>query len=122
MRFKWLTIKSNHFKESKEFYQEVLGFQMDREFCPAEGIEIAFLKDDKGMVLELINVEADALAVHADGLSLGLQVRDYEGLLEKARSGGYLEMEPQILGGLVECYFIQDPNGLSLQIMKEDPV
>ena len=51
-------------------------------------------------------------------VSLGIAVRDFDLLYQKAAETQVPHSEPQILGKNTKCFFLTDPNGVRLQIIK----
>lgn len=118
MRINWITIKDVDLKKSKEFYGEYIGLRLDREFSPQEGMNLAFFKDENGMEIELIE-NVGKVKKYEDGISIGIQTSRYEEILEEARRREIVVVEPRVLGGGMECFFISDPNGVLVQIIKQ---
>ncbi|MBQ8830494.1 MAG: VOC family protein [Oscillospiraceae bacterium] len=117
MTINWVTIKVADFEASKAFYRDYLGLKPANEMS-AGPMNLAFFADDKGFQIELIYNAAVSPSRVSDCISVGVAPDDYDALLNKARETGILAAEPAILGGHLECFFVTDPNGLSVQIIK----
>ena len=123
MRINWITIRVNKFEESKKFYNEYLGMKVEREFSPTKSMSIAFFEADNGMKIELIyDKDSKVESSNNSSISIGVSSKDYDNLLQNARVRKIITIEPTILGGHMECFFVNDPNGIGLQIAKEDTV
>lgn len=123
MRINWITIKVNKFEESKKFYNQYLGMKVEREFSPTKSMSITFFAADNGMKIELIyDKDSKMESSNNSSISIGVSSQDYDNLLQKARVRKIIAIEPAVLGGHMECFFVDDPNGISLQIAKEDTV
>lgn len=121
MDIKWITIRVNDFTKSKEFYRDYLGMKAEHEFSPNESLTIAFFEADNGMKVELIyNKDLSAEVESGDGISLGIYSSEYDKLLQQARENNILTAEPAIIGGHMECFFVNDPNGIGIQIIKQN--
>ena len=55
---------------------------------------------------------------HIQGVSIGIETTNYAELLEKAKQADILHGEPQLLGGKLECFFVLDPDGMGIQLIK----
>jgi len=51
----FITIGVNSIDESLSFYCDILSFDLERRVAPAEGIELAWLKNENGLVVELVH-------------------------------------------------------------------
>lgn len=115
MNVQWITIQTGEFEASKAFYRDTLGMTPKKEFSPGPGTQIAFFAAENGFQVELI--ASSNTAANNSGLSIGITVEDYRGLLAKARAEGFLQAEPVVLGEM-ECFFLRDPNGVGIQVIK----
>ncbi len=114
---RWITLRVQDLDRSKAFYGDFLGLEAAREFSLPGGMRFAFYQADGGMQIELI--EGNRTDAAADpNISIGIAVSAYEKILSEARADGILIVEPQILGGQLECFFITDPDGTAIQIIR----
>lgn len=119
MIINWITIKVKDFEKSKEFYRDFLGMKEEKEFSPNDSMVIAFFTADNGMKIELIydkNLKLEAC--ENSNISIGICSSNYEDLLNRSRERNIILGEPVILGGNMECFFVNDPNGIGVQIIK----
>lgn len=126
MKVHWLTIKVKDLEKSRHFYETYLGMSVEREFSPSEDTKIVFLRAGEEMEIELLyhqnrneNTASMAEEEKNSPFSMGISTDRYESLLEKARMEGILTAEPAILGGHLECFFVKDPDGMGIQIIRE---
>ncbi len=117
MLINWITIRVRDFERSKAFYGDYLGLKPTREFAPSPDMRIAFFAADNGMQVELI-CDNTAPADSTTGVSIGLTTDSYAQLLDTARQNHILTAEPTLIGGHMECFFVTDPNGVGVQIIK----
>ena len=75
MTYNFVTVYVKDMDKSVHFYQDVLGFSIERSFNPAPGISITFLKDDAGHEIEFITDDSK-VSYSGKGLSLGFYVKD----------------------------------------------
>ena len=116
MKFNWITLHVKDLDRSAAFYGDYLGMKLSREFTQPGGRHFKFFEAENGMQVELIG--GDGETVSAAALSLGVAVKDYDALLAKAREEGFMVGEPRTLGGHLECFFAQDPDGVRVQIAR----
>lgn len=120
MILKWVTLHVRDFEASKRFYTEYLGLPLRQSFSPRPGMSIAFLGQEDETQLELIlDVNLQLPAVAPGAASLGIPSERYASLLETARETGILAGEPEIMGGYLECFFVSDPDGTRIQVIKD---
>ena len=120
MILKWVTLHVRDFEASKRFYTEYLGLPLRQSFSPRPGMSIAFLGQEDETQLELILDENLQLPAVAPGAaSLGIPSERYASLLETARETGILAGKPEIMGGYLECFFVTDPDGTRIQVIKD---
>ena len=119
MTIQWITIKVADFEKSKEFYRDYLEMKAVHEFSPNESMMIAFFEADNGMQVELIYDKSfDHTQAHNTAVSLGICTPDYDKMLQIGRERKIVTIEPVILGGNMECFFVSDPDGVGIQISK----
>ncbi|CCU78344.1 Glyoxalase/bleomycin resistance protein/dioxygenase [Halanaerobium saccharolyticum subsp. saccharolyticum DSM 6643] len=120
MSFLWTTIKVKDLKESVEFYQDIVGLEVQRQFEAGPETEITFLAAADGQTaVELIdNQNQDEVELGSD-ISLGFEV---DSLAEKMKliqennlkiHSGPISPNPNI-----EFFFVLDPNGLRIQFVE----
>lgn len=118
MEFQWVTLKVKDLAASKAFYGDFLGLDFHQEFSVGEGTTIAFYITANGTRIELIE-SLGTLTEPIQGVSIGLATERYDEILEGARDQKILQGEPRVLGGYLECFFIFDPDGLSIQVIRK---
>ena len=115
MKFRWSTLLVRNMEESLRFYRDVLGLEAAVRESPMPGLEIAFLGTGETQ-LELVCSGESAKATAGDAVSLGFEVDSLDNALSLVREKGI----PILLGPVshpgVKYFFIQDPNGLKLQL------
>jgi predicted enzyme related to lactoylglutathione lyase len=75
MTYNFITVYVKDMDKSVLFYQDVLGFTIERSFSPAPGISITFLKDDAGHEIEFIADDSKE-SYSGKGISIGFYVKD----------------------------------------------
>ena len=115
MKLELVTIAVNNLEESVVFYTEVLGLIETRRINPFEGVDIVFMRDEEGSIVELIKrsmrKETENKA-EATRVSMTFGIEDIESV-KLMLTGRNIE----IVDGPMENYiFIQDPNGIRIGI------
>ncbi|MGG7179267.1 VOC family protein [Clostridium paraputrificum] len=119
MVINWITIKVDDYNKSKEFYRDFLGMKVEREFSPNESMSIAFFEGDNGMKIELIYDKNSKVEFPLNSrISIGVCPLDYDEVLQKSQEKNLISSGPIVLGGSMECFFIKDPNGVGIQVIK----
>ena len=122
MKLSWCTIHVHDMEQSKSFYGKFLGLRKTRSFSPQKGTEIVFFSDKDSIEIELIHNEKAPLSEGTCRVSLGLRTKNFDELLVKAKEGGFSLSGPLILGEDMECFFLQDPDGVGIQMIRDETV
>ena len=121
MKISWITLRVRDLDASKKFYGELFGMEQSRAFETPDGRQFTFFTDGQGMEVELIC--GGPCKVKEKGLrnpmgSFGFQTEAYESILAAAQKGGLDVNGPLVLGGHMECFFVEDPDGFQVQVIK----
>jgi lactoylglutathione lyase len=119
MKVDFVTIHGVAMAESINFYTEVLGFSVARDFQAGPGRRIAFLSDGPGTQIELISDAAGS--PRAKGrVTLGFHVKDVSEIEEFMRKKGVPILRgPETLPSGVRMMWIEDPNGVELAFVQQ---
>lgn len=119
MNIGFITVQTKDIDASIDFYQRVLGFTVERRFSPAPGMEIVFLKDEKGGLIEFIRNDRQP-AYSGEGISIGFYVEDIEKTAAHLRNQKVEIINgPVTMGNGVKLMQIRDNNGLELGFVQE---
>lgn len=120
MSYLWTTIKVKDLEESIDFYENIVGLEVQRRFEAGPDREIAFLAAVKGDTeIELINDQDKEEVNIGSDISLGFAVDSVEEKLkflkEKAIEihSGPISPNPQI-----EFFYVLDPDGVKIQFVE----
>ncbi|MFW5873501.1 MAG: VOC family protein [Bacillota bacterium] len=118
MRFCWITLHVNDLRESLEFYQEIVGLEIDRRFEAGGGREIAFLGDGETKV-ELVDDKNLEKVNTGKDISLGFEVNSLSEKMDFVKDKGItIHSGPFEPNPNLRFFFIQDPNGLKIQFVE----
>ena len=120
MKITWVTIKVKNFEESKSFYKDFLGLKLETEFSPMAGMTIAFLKDENGVEIELIYNKNIKVETKDSTISIGIALNNFDEIYEKAKLNERKVSGKVTMPTGMECFFVQDPNGVEIQVIREE--
>ncbi len=118
MKFCWSTIMVRNMKESLDFYQGIIGLEVNRRFSPVEGIEIVFLGKGETQIELICNKSAEDASM-GKGISLGFEIESMDELMDLLKKKGI-----EIISGPfspnphMTYFFVLDPNGLRIQLIE----
>lgn len=115
MTFLWTTLHVTDLERSLHFYHELLGLPVAERFGPPER-EIVMLGDGTGTKLELLCGPTPGPL--GQGVSLGFAPDDMAALLESLKADGIALPTPVSPNPTVRFYFIQDPDGYTVQLVE----
>lgn len=117
MRYCWTTIYVKLMEESLQFYHELLGLEIKERFEIGEGVEIAMLGEQGSGTIELIC--NSKMVQNSEGISLGFEVDSIEESLQRMREKQItIKRGPFSPVPSTRFFFIEDPNGLEIQIVQ----
>ena len=119
MKFIFTTVQVKDLEQSIQFYEDIIGLKLMKRFPAGPNAEIAFLADGPAE-LELICNKNETPYEYGQFPSLGFEVDDLDAALEEIKAKGI-----DIVSGPIQpnpktrFFFIQDPNGLPLEIIEQ---
>ncbi|MPM00611.1 Metallothiol transferase FosB [bioreactor metagenome] len=119
MNIKFVTVTVKNLKESIKFYEDILKLEIIREFSPMEGTNIVFLKGESSVMLELIEYENKSIAGSNSRVSIGFEVLDLDNKIKELEEKDIKIIRGPIkTGGGEKFIFIEDPNGVEIEIIE----
>lgn len=120
-QFLWVTFKVINMEKSVQFYKDVVGLEIQRQFTASPTMEIVFLGDQDGTKVELIfDRDNEVQLGYPEHLSLGFAVDNIEEKIkEVSQKGVAVHSGPFRPGVNTEFFYVVDPNGLKIQFVKE---
>lgn len=119
MNIKWITLQVADLETSRKFYGQFLGLKEQRMFSPTPGKTICFFDTENDVQVELICDISVKEITSSSSVTIGLGVNDYDEMYQKSKEQGIVFSGPVVMGGNVSCFFITDPDGTKLQIIKK---
>ena len=115
MKFCWSTLLVKNMEESVAFYRDILGLEVTARFNAMPGLEIAFLGTGETQIELVYNAES-ANAVVGDAISWGFEVPSMDDSLAMVKAKNIAIHSGPFIHPNVKYFFIQDPNGLKIQL------
>lgn len=118
MNFSWCTIHVNNMKESLEFYQEIVGLEIDRNIKGEDGFEIYFLGKGETKV-ELLYDKSETNSPIGEDISLGFQVESVDQKMAFVKENNIpIHSGPFEPNPYIKYFYVTDPNGLKIQFVE----
>lgn len=118
MNYGFVTVKVKSLEESLKFYTEFLGLRVIAQFPAGPGVSIAFLSDEKGNKIELIENAHEEIK-GGSLISIGFIIDNVDKMVELVEEKGI-----KILRGPVQTptgakfIYIEDPNGAEIEFIE----
>lgn len=117
MYINWVTIHVKDLAAAKEFYGGYLGMPLNREFPAGPDTTIAFFDGENGAEIELIHCPSEQHA-ETKGITIGIRTGKYDELLKIAGEKGIIKKGPVQFGPDCLCFFVEDPDGVEVQVIR----
>ena len=119
MKFFWATISVNNLKETLNFYQNIVGLEVQQKLEMGGGNSITFLGNGETK-LEIICSPEYKNVDYGNSISLGFEVDSLEGKIEHVKNKGIeIHSGPFSPAPGSKFFFVLDPNGLKIQFMEK---
>ena len=121
MNFCWITLNVSNMEESLNFYHEIIGLKISERFNVGEDIEIAMLGETDGTKVELIYNKKQNVLARSEGLSIGFEVKSLDEAMELFKNKNIpIKRGPISPLPSSRFFFIDDPNGIEIQIVQHN--
>lgn len=118
MNYCWTTIMVKNMKESKEFYQEIVGLPLDHAINSGPEMEIVFLGDGETKVELIWDKGKDTVSFGQD-ISIGFEVDSMEETIKLLESKGIgIHSGPFQPNPFIRFFYVLDPNNLKVQFVE----
>ncbi|MCC9296160.1 VOC family protein [Clostridium sp. WLY-B-L2] len=119
MNLCWITLNVKNMEESLKFYSELLGIKVFNRFSPGPGVDIAMVGEKDKPKIELICSRNSNSEIEASGISIGFEVKSLDETMKYMKSKGIIiKRGPISPSPKVKFFFIEDPNGVEVQIVE----
>lgn len=116
MKLNWATLRVSDLEKSVAFYTQDLGMEVAARFG-SEGHQIVMLGKEEEAKVELICESSAKIESPGNGVSIGLQSEDLDALVDALKAKGYPVAGPVSPNPHVRFFFVNDPDGYSVQLV-----
>ena len=121
MNFCWITFNVINMEESLKFYQEIIGLNISERFSVGEEMEIAMLGEADATKVELIYNKKHNVLTRSEGLSIGFEVKSLDEAMELLKNKNIpIKRGPISPLPSSRFLFIDDPNGIEVQLVQHN--
>ena len=118
MNFLWATINVNNLKETLNFYQNIVGLEIQKTLKMGDGNSITFLGDGETKLEIICSAEFENVD-YGNSISLGFEVDSLEDKMEHVKNKGIeIHSGPFSPAPGTKFFFVLDPNGLKIQFVE----
>ncbi len=119
MDITYFSIYTSQLDKSIEFYTEVLGFTLSNRVNVGEGGTLAFLTDNRGSVIELVDSGVALPKVTDSPVAVTIKVDDMQEIKELVKSQELrVTMGPVTMPNGITLLHISDPNGITINFVE----
>ncbi|HHU16733.1 MAG: VOC family protein [Anaerovoracaceae bacterium] len=119
MNILWTTIFVKNMEESLKFYQDIVGLPIDSKFTAGSDTEIYFLGGEGAKVELIYDKKITDVDIGKD-VSIGFAVNSIDEKIEFLKKKGIeIQSGPFQPNPHTRFFFIQDPNGMTIQFVEE---
>lgn len=113
MKIGFVTVHVAELEKTIAFWQNVMGFSVSRQFKAGPKVEIVFMDDGHGNLIEFISGTGHIFK--GDGISIGFDVPDIEAAAEHLRKHNVaIVFGPTAMPSGVKLLHAKDINGLEI--------
>ncbi len=117
MKLEWITYRVNNLNKALDFYENILGLELNARFKVSETMEIAFLKLDNTQI-ELIEDKERPESLNSNEVCIGLEIKNTDEWLNYLKEKD-IEVTCSIKQGPNLIFtFIKDYDGNAIQLVE----
>lgn len=117
MNLCWVTLKVSNLEKSLFFYTKLLNLGISEEFDGPEH-QIVMVGKANETKIELICEPHTKINNPGNGVSIGMEADDLDGLIGILKENGYKTVGPVSPNSHIKFFFVQDPDGYTVQLVK----
>jgi lactoylglutathione lyase len=118
MKLNWVTLRVSDLEKSLTFYNGLLNVGVSARFGD-ENHQIVMLGEADAAKIELICEPGAKVENPGNGVSIGLEADDLDKLVGELKDRGYRVTGPVSPNPHIRFFFVQDPDGYSVQLVKQ---
>ena len=117
MKFCWSTLTVKDLDASLDFYQNIIGLDLNRRFSAGPDTEIAFLGNAETKIELICNKGNQAINAGED-ISWGFETESLDRVIALLSEKSIAFTGPFQPGPQVRFVYIKDPNGMKIQLVQ----
>ena len=118
MKLNWVTLKVRDLEKSLSFYTRLLNLDIAAKFGSPDH-QIVMLGQADESKIELICEPGTKMDHPGSGVSIGLEADDLDQLVSILRENGYNAAGPVSPNPQIRFFFVQDPDGYTVQLVEQ---
>ena len=118
MKLKWVTFKVSDLDKSISFYKDLLNLDISAKFG-SEEYQIVMLGKAGEAKIELIFESNAKIENPGNGVSIGLEANNLDQLIDVLKEHGYMVSGPMSPNPQMRFFFVQDPDGYTVQLVEQ---
>jgi lactoylglutathione lyase len=118
MNLNWVTLNVSNLEKSLFFYTKLLNLDIAAKLGSQEHQIVMLGKADETKI-ELIYESDSKIDNPGNGVSIGLEADDLDQLIGVLQENGYKTVGPISPNSKIRFFFVQDPNGYTVQLVKQ---
>lgn len=118
MKLNWVTLRVSNLEQSVAFYTEALGMEVASRFGGG-GHQIVMLGKAGEAKVELICDTGTEMESPGNGVSIGLESADLDGLVASLKAKGCTVTGPVSPNPHIRFFFVKDPDGYTVQLVEQ---
>jgi len=119
MKLNWITIHVCDLEKSLYFYCDLLNLEIAAKFGNSDH-QIAMLGKKDETKIELIFEPNKKIDNPGNAVSIGLEADNLEQLIDTLKENGYKALGPVSPSPRIRFYFVHDPDGYTVQLVKQE--
>lgn len=118
MHLCWVTLRVKNMKESVEFYEEIVGLEVQKTFCIGEHKHFTFLGSGETEIELIYDENAETIDM-GQSISFGFEVDNLEDKMAFIKAQGLsVHSGPFSPQPSIKFFYVLDPNGLKIQFVE----
>lgn len=118
MKLNWVTFKVGDLEKSLFFYTNLLHLGIAAQFGSPDH-QIVMLGKENETKIELIYEPDTKVDQPGNGVSIGLEADNLDRLITVLRENGYQAAGPVSPNPQIRFFFVQDPDGYTVQLVEQ---
>jgi lactoylglutathione lyase len=119
MKLNWVSFKVSDLEKSLLFYTDLLHLEVAAKFGSEEHQIVMLGKADEPKI-ELICEANTKIENPGNGVSIGLEIENLDGLVRVLKESGKNVVGPISPNSAIKFFFVKDPDGYTIQLVEQN--